>query len=475
MSKLKNSLILSFIQKYSELLIGVVASIILARLLTPEEVGLYSIVATIIVVAHMIRDFGVASYIVQEDDLNDEKLMSAFFVTFFWSYSMALLLYLNSTNIALFFNRGEIVSIINHIVINFLIIPFGSVSLGLLRKEMNFSALLKINVTSVLFGAVISVGLAFKGHSYMSLVWGSIATVAMTVILSNFFRRRVALVIPSVANIKHIFIFGSKSSFIHILSVSVGQLPEILVGKFFGMANVGLYSRANGLVKLFEMGVMQAAHPVLLPHLVNQMKEKGEIKDEYLKSISFICTIAWPFFIFLALMSEQIIETLYGINWVSAAPLVMWLALAAAVKSVYSINTPVFLAVKSIDLDVRAQSIAQVFSVLVMVTSSFYGLYPLLISMVFSSIFSLFVSMYFICKAANLEYLDIVRSLRKSSMVAIICFLFLYFIKYSNFLESANAFIELLIFGVSFSIVWMVSLVVFKSELLSLFINKNNL
>ncbi|BBB28760.1 oligosaccharide flippase family protein [Neptunomonas japonica] len=474
MSTFKKSLILSFVQKYSELLIGFIASIILARLLMPEEVGLYSIVATIIVVAHMIRDFGVSSYIVQEDDLDDQKLISAFLVTCFWSYSIALILYTNSTNIAVFFNRNEIVSILNHVIINFLIIPFGSVSLSLLRKEMNFSALLKVNLISALFGAIVSVGMAFSGYSYMSLVWGSIATTAMTVLLSSFFRREISIVVPSLASIKNVFIFGSKSSYIHILFVSVAQLPEILIGKFFGMANVGLYSRANGLVKLFHMGVMQGIIPVLLPHLVNRMKEKGDVKAEYFKSIDFICTISWPFFIFLALMSEEIIETLYGVSWVSAAPLVIWLSLSAAVGSVYSINTHFFVAVKSIDLDVRNQSVSQIFSIIVMVVASFYGLYPLLFSIVISKIFSLLVSVYYLCKAINFQYSDILKNLRKAGVVSLTCFVFLYYVKSIAFLDSSNLFIQLSIIGALFSIVWIASLIIVKSEIINFFKKNDN-
>lgn len=453
-------------------MIGFIASIILARLLMPEEVGLYSIVATIIVVAHMIRDFGVSSYIVQEDDLDDQKLISAFLVTCFWSYSIALILYTNSTNIAIFFNRNEIVTILNHVVINFLIIPFGSVSLSLLRKEMNFSALLKVNVTSALFGAVISVGMALKGHSYMSLVWGSIATTAMTVVLSSFFRRKIVIVVPSLRNIKHVFIFGSKSSYIYILFMSVGQLPEILIGKFFGMVNVGLYSRANGLVKLFHMGVMQGIVPVLLPHMVNKMKETGDVKDTYLKCVEYICIISWPFFIFLSIMSKDIIEILYGLSWVAASPLVSTLAAAAAVASIYSVNTHVFIATKNINLDVKNQSFSQVISVFIIVLAAFYGLNELLISIIVSKVISFLFSTFYLCKATNIKYLDILSALVKPFIVGVLCFAFLLLAKGYSYIISSDLYFNFFTSGFSFVIVWFFSVNIVRSDILKNILNK---
>ncbi|MGY8870334.1 MAG: lipopolysaccharide biosynthesis protein [Pseudomonadales bacterium] len=472
MNKLKKSLILSFMQKYSELLIGFAASVILARLLMPEEVGLYSIVATIIVVAHMVRDFGVSSYIIQEDELDDQKLMAAFFVTCFWSYSIALILYINAVNISHFFEREEIVSILNLAIINFLIIPFGSVSLSLLRKEMNFLALLKVNVGSALFGAVVSVSMAYNNFSYMSLVWGSIATTAMTVLLSSFYRRRVKLVTPSFEKIKIVFKFGSKSSYIHILFMMVSQLPEILIGKFFGMTSVGLYSRANGLVKLFHMGVMQGIIPVLLPHLVNRMKVTGDIKPEYLKSIGYICTFSWPFFIFLALMSENIIEILYGARWTPAAPMVTWLAISAAIVSIYSVNPHVFVASKTIDLDVKNQSISQTFSLVVMITASFYGLEMLLFSIVISRVFTMIVSVYFLSRAISVRYMEVCNALFKPLCVSLICFVALYTLSISNMILESSMFIGTLICGIAFVVTWLASLYLVKSDMLDLIIKK---
>lgn len=466
MNNLKKSLVLSFAQKYSELLIGFCASVILARLLIPEEVGLYSIVATIIVIAHMIRDFGVSSYIVQEDDLTDEKLISAFLVTFTWSYTIALLLFLNAQNIADFFEREEINIIINHVLFNFLIIPFGSVSLSLLRKDMNFSALFKVNVTSALVGAIVSVSLAFNGFSFMSLVWGSIATTFTTVCLSSFFRKKIKLVFPSSNNIKNVFMFGSKSSYIYILFMSVSQLPEIIIGKFFGMVNVGLYSRANGLVMLFHMGVMQGIVPVLLPHLVNEMKKKGDIKQEYLKCVNYICIVAWPFFIFLALMSEKIISFLYGANWVLAAPLVTWLALAGAIVSVYSINTHVFVATKNINSDVKNQSISQALSFIIIIAASFFSLQILLMSIVLARLVSLIVSTYYLCSATNMVAYDIFSTLVKPFAVTVISFISIYYISRLEYLNSVSDFFALLISGTLFVLVWLISLKFVKSDII---------
>jgi O-antigen/teichoic acid export membrane protein len=468
-SKLKVSLILSFSQKYSELVIGFVASIILARLLMPEEVGIYSVVASITVLAHMVRDFGVSTYIIQEEKLTDEKLISAFLVTLFWSYSISILLFSLSTSISDFFGRSEVEKVVEVISINFLLIPFGSISLSLLRRSMDFLSLFKVNVASALVAAITTVLLAFYGFSYMSLVWGSVVGTGSTVLLSTFYRQKIKLVFPNFSDLLIVFKFGSKSSYINILFMSVSQLPEILIGRLYGMASVGLFSRASGLVKIFHMGIMQGILPVFLPHFVSKFRESQDIKSDYLLFLGCICTVAWPFFAFISMMSKEIIEVLYGANWVEAASFVVWLAISASIINVYSINTHIFVALKKIDVDVKNQSISQILSAIILLISCYFGLEGIMFAIILGRVVTLCISTYYLSSVSVISVLDILYSLTKPFLVVILSVILLNFFIETNFYSKVDVVYKLILSSFVFSISWFVCLVIFRSELIGLF------
>lgn len=472
MANLKSSFAISFLQKYSELLIGFISSVILARILMPEEVGLYSVVASVVVLAHMVRDFGVSSYLVQEKNLSEEKLSSAFYVTLGLSYFSGFLLLILAPWISGFFEREEVLNIVRVVSIIFFVIPFGSVRLSLLRRDMKFGVLFKINISSALIGAISTVFLAFQGLSYMSLVWGSVIGTVSTVIFSYFLGPRLVHKLPKKDDFLDVLSFGWKVSTNMSLLMLVNQVPDILIGKLFGMTSAGLYSRASGLVKIFHMGFMQGVIPVILPHFVNTINKGGDIKKVYFRSLSILCTFSWSFFVFLALMSEDIITVLYGANWIEANYFVVWLAVAAAVASIYSLNNHIFIATKKVEEDLKNQVISQLISVAVLVYSSSYGLQYMMFGWVLSRIVSMLLSYYFMSRVLGSTWIDLIKSLSKPLLLSALVIISFWFWLSLGFVGELGLILKLISSSVVFCGVWAFFVFVLRMDILDVLFKK---
>ncbi len=478
MSTVKKSLILSFISKYSQLAITFFSSIIIARLLTPEEIGIYSVVAGIVVVAHMLRDFGVSSYIIKEVDFDDAKCSAAFFVTATLSWSAGALLFFSATSLGDFFNREEVIPIVRLLAFNFLIIPFGSISLSLLRKKMDFNALLVVNVASAAVNAVTTISLAYLGFSYMSLAYSSVAGTLMTVVLSSYYRQKVAYLLPQLVDIRNVFGFGSQVSFTQMMNTSIAALPEILVGKYIGVTTVGLMSRAYGLTQLFHYGVTQAILPVLLPDLVNKKSiGESEVQSRYLDTISFMCCIGWPFFIFLAFAGESLIIFLFGENWAPASEFVVWFSAIAVINLTYNLSSELFIALDKPKEMFNCRLIINLISFLVMILSIQFGLLFFFVGLVFVRIFGLFITQYYLKKFCNLPVKLWLSALQLPFILLIIVASSLLLLKYFiDVLAVSNLFILLInsiVFAISFTIVILLTDSKFKKEILKIIIKKN--
>ncbi|CCE24398.1 Polysaccharide biosynthesis protein (fragment) [Methylotuvimicrobium alcaliphilum 20Z] len=105
---------------------------VIARLLTPEEIGIFSVSASLIGIAHTLRDFGIANYLIQEKELTDDKIKSAFTITAIMAWTIASLLFITKDIIADFYNQPELTTIIQILSLNFVILPFSSIKMAIL-------------------------------------------------------------------------------------------------------------------------------------------------------------------------------------------------------------------------------------------------------------------------------------------------------------------------------------------------------
>lgn len=454
MSSLKKSFVLSFGQKYTELVIAFSSNLILARLLNPEEVGLYSVIAAMTVLAHMLRDFGVSTYIVQEKNLTDSRLKAAQTITMASSFFMGLLFLIFHKEIALFFNRVEVEQVAIFAAVNFFLIPFGSISLSLLRREMQFSTIFKINVSSAFVHATSAIALAYYGFSYMSLAWATILGTSTTVFLSMLHSPKSFFIIPGFRDIERVFRFGWKAFFISLLNQLGNTIPELLTGKFFGMHNVGLYSRASGVVQLFHMGIIQGILPVILPHYVKKIQAGEDLKEDFFRFNVAICCIAWPFFIFVALNAKSILLLLFGEQWIGAAPFLQFLTIAALCRNTFILSGNVFVAKNRIDLQLKLFAISHTIGVMLIILAATQSIELILVAIIVFRLSHLVLSVFYLRKIVTFDYSEIIKTLKSPLLVTAITILPILVGQLIYPQSSSNWFIHLVFSVVCVSLLW---------------------
>ena len=118
MVSIRRSLALSFLDRYTGMATAVVAAIVLARLLTPTEIGLYAVVASLTSIAHRFRDFGIGQYLIQTTELTEDNVRSAFTLTLVFAWSIAVLFFTLSPFVAKVFNEPTVQQILIVVAIN---------------------------------------------------------------------------------------------------------------------------------------------------------------------------------------------------------------------------------------------------------------------------------------------------------------------------------------------------------------------
>ncbi len=373
MSGLRRAIALSGGEKYVTLAIHFVSTVIVARLLTPEEIGIYSVGAAAVAIANVLRDFGVTTYLIQEPDIDRVRVRTAFTITLAIGWSLGGVVYLAAPALAGFYGESGVEAVLHVIALNFLLIPFGSVALALLRRDMRFQHMFRVGVASALAHAVVVVSLAHAGLGYMSLAWAAVAGVLVQVAgaLSATPQRFVGM--PTLREARRVLSFGGRIGLANVTNEVANAAPDLILGRVLGFTTLGYFNRALGFVQLFEYAVIDALRPVWLPYFSRQQREGADVRAAYLRALGYLLIVAWPALATMAMLAPVLIGLLYGGQWGPAVPIAYVLVLAIAVRVPAVLTNAVLTARGLAPLVLRIAAVAATLKVLALLLGAPHG------------------------------------------------------------------------------------------------------
>jgi O-antigen/teichoic acid export membrane protein len=343
-NNIRRSLAYSVADSYLSLVLQLASTVIISRILTPTETGVFAVAAVFAALASTFRDFGVAEFLIQEQDLSAEKIRAALTVNIGISWAMGLLLFFGAPFAAEFYRTPGVAEVMRVQAASFALIPFGAVTMAWFRRELDFKPIFIASLFANTTSFVVAVATALMGLGYMSLAWSALAGVVVTVAVSMWFRPANFPRWPGLKGVAHVFHFGKFASGIYIFGQLGRGAPEMVIGRAHDMASVAIFSRGNGLVEIFNRLVLRAIMPVCMPYFAKSHREDGSVLKAYLIGVSYLTAIGWPFLVFLALIAYAAIRIVYGPQWISATPLAQILCIAACFELVYHLAKEAMLA-----------------------------------------------------------------------------------------------------------------------------------
>jgi O-antigen/teichoic acid export membrane protein len=328
----RRSLFFSFLDRYASLLISVLSSMLIARLLTPTEIGVYSVVMVLLIFASTVRDMGTGQYLVQERNLTTERIRAVWAVQLFLGAGLAGVVWLASQPVATFYNEPRMRAIMGVVALNYLVNPLGSLTYAWLIREMRFEAVAMMRFASALSGALLGNWLAWHHYGPISLALGSLLGTLVNALMAVYFRPRSFPWLPGLAGVRQVLRFGSHLTLSALVGVMAGSLPELLLGKLQSLGAAGLYSRASGLVLMFNKLLADAVGTVCLPWFARRAREQGSFTEPFLKATAYVAALGWSFCFFIVCLAQPLVRGLYGHQWDPAVDLTRQLALATALQ-----------------------------------------------------------------------------------------------------------------------------------------------
>lgn len=349
----RRALALSFLDRYAALVIAIGSSMVIARLLTPTELGVYSVTMVLVSLTGSLRDLGAGQYLVQEKELTTDRLRVVWSVMLGMGWVLALVVLLAAHPVAAFYGHPEIVAIMVVVALGFVVNPLGAMTYAWLIREMRFDALVWMRLYSALTGAAVSIFLAWRGYGAISLAWGGVVSTLTNAAYSMRYRPAHFPWLPGRREWRRVLAFGSQISGTSIVRTLQASAPEMLLGKLQGMTAAGLFSRANGLAQMFNRLVMDATQAVAQPLFAKTFRETGALGDVFVRATAMVLGVGWPFFTCLAILAFPVVRLLYGNQWDDAVASVRWLCLATMTALPSALASTALVAAGRVDLVLR--------------------------------------------------------------------------------------------------------------------------
>lgn len=407
----RGSLALVFVEKYAAMAVGLGATVILARLLTPAEIGAYSVAAVVVSFAHLIRNFGLNQYLIQVPELTADLFATLFTLTLALGWLLGAVVWLLAEPLAAFYASGTVGEVMRVLAIGFLLVPFGAITLTWLRRELRFGPAVAISIVSALANLIVAVSLALAGWGALSLAWGTVASIVVTVLLSVPFRPRHLPWRMSLRGWRQALRFGGWAGAAGVTRELGEAAPDLVIGKLQDMAAVGIFGRAMGAVMLFNRLILSAVRPVTLPAFSRAARAGGDVGHAYADSVAYLSAVALPFFACLALLAEPVVRVLYGPQWGEAVPLVRVLCVWGAASSLLYLSGEALMAVGAVRRYAANHFVAQPLLLVLLIAAAPHGLLPAALAMAAAGLFAFLLSAWHVHHALGLGPRRLLRAI----------------------------------------------------------------
>lgn len=344
--------------------------IMLARLLSPAEFGLIGMVTVITGFMQLFNDFGFGSALIHKLDANELDYSSVFWFNLLTGFVFCSLLIISSPLIALFYKNSDLKIIIISVSFLFIIQAFSYVQYVILKKNLNFKGVFIAELIAITASGSIAIYMAYHHYGVYSLVAQTLLNSAILGVVIWVNSTWTPKFKYSMQSIKQLLKYSVPLMGSNALGYLLGNVDKILIGKYLGTLNLGIYTRAYSLM-IFPVGQISGViSQVLFPSFALIQHDKEKIKSIYVKMNKTISFVTFPLMVMAFILAEPFILVVLGPQWKEMIPIFKILTIVGALQSVGTLVGNIFMALGEMKLYFKVN----LFSGLVFILASLIGI-----------------------------------------------------------------------------------------------------
>lgn len=381
-----------------------ILSLVMARLLTPDQYGIIGMLGIFIAVATSFVDSGFSIALIRKHDRTQTDCSTMFYFNIVVGLVGYLLICAVSPWIADFFNEPILQPLAKVVSLSIVVGSLTAVQNAQYAIKMDFKTPAKANLISTIISGVFGIVLAYNGYGVWSLAWQTIVRSAVNSLLLWLYSSWYPTWEYSWQSWKSMWGFGYKLLLSGLLDTLYREIYTLVIGKVYSARDLGNYSRAKHFAELPSAqlnGILSAVAFPMLCSIHNDDARLARVYRQYLRLIAFI---VFPLMIGLAAVANPLIITLLTDKWVDVVILLQIICLSMMWYPIHAINLNLLQVKGRSDLFLRLEIIKKIIGVVMLCITVPIGLKAMVIGSVFTSLICLAVNTYYTGKLINVGY-----------------------------------------------------------------------
>ncbi len=435
-NKTLHAFLWSFIEKAGLQGIQFFISIVLARLLLPEQYGLIGMLVVFLAVSQSFLDSGFGSALIQKQNANHVDECSIFYFNIVVGFIAAGILCLLAPAIARFYNEPQLKSLTMFLSLNIVVNSFGLIQATILTKQLDFKTQAKISIFTVILSGPVGIVLAYNGFGVWSLAIQQVCSNAIrTVLLWVFCVWRPSLTF-SFSALRQLFAYGSRLLASGLLDRVFENIYSVIIGKLFTAASLGHYSRALSLQQLPASVLTDIVSRVTFPLFSGMQYEYDQLKNVFRKVLTSLAYINFPVFVGLAVVAKPLVVVLLTDKWLPCVPFLQLLAILGLMYPLHAIHLNMLKALGRSDLFFRLEVIKKIFIAVVIAITWRYGISAMIIGQVLLSFVAYYLNSYYTAQLIYYSFFEQIKDLISPVLLSGMMGIIVYSVNYLPFINN---------------------------------------
>lgn len=404
-----------------------VVTLVLARLLTPNDYGTVALLSVMIALGNVLVDCGLGRALVQKRDATQDDFNTVFYISIVLSLVLYAALFLSAPFVAEFYEIPELKPMLRVLSLSIFFHAMNGVQGAELARKMKFKLSFRISWATTLVSAITGIWMAFCGYGAWALVWSSVAGGVAGVAARQLVIRWRPTMTFSRDSARQMFSFGWKMLVGMLVRDLYANLYTLVAGKCFSRADLGFIRKGSHTAGFMMNTVDSTIARVSFPALAKMQDDPGRLRSAMRRMIRSSTFFVFPAMSVLAVVAEPLVVALFGEKWLPSAPFLRLACFSCAVRPFSTVNVQAIVARGHSNVFMALTIINRLIGIISMAISYRWGVYAFVASGTFSvGIGRLFVNSFpnwrYLGYSLRMQMLDVLPSLAMAGISAAAAF-----------------------------------------------------
>lgn len=442
-NKVFTNMMWRFFERSGAEVVTFIVSIVLARILSPEDYGSVALVVSLTTVMQVFVNFGMGPALIQKKDISDADYSTAFYFSLVISILFYSILFAGAPAISCFFNYPGLSAVLRVQGIIILINGVNNIQQSFVAKNMIFKKFFYATLGGTVFSGIVGIILALAGYGIWALVAQKLINPLTDTLILWFTIKWRPKRVFSKKSFSSLFNFGWKIFLSSTISTLYAELRPLVLGKVYTNADLAYYKKGDQFPRLIVSNIDSSIDSVLLPTLSAEQDNKERVRIMTSRAIKTSTYLIFPLMVGLAVCAEPIVRLVLTDKWLPAVFFLRIFCFSYAFYPVASANLNAIKAMGRSDLYLKLEIIKTIVGIVALVPTMFISVEAMALSLLITTILGFIINSWPNKKLLNYFFTHQIRDMTPQIIISLVMGVIVYSVSFIGLMDIFTLMIQI--------------------------------